>query len=629
MSAGTRAAPRLDVRALPSLTTVEAAMIVALVTGALVLIQVGAPSMAMWPAVLVYLFVGLRSFLAIPERMARRHQLAPPPEDVAPLQRRIDRLARDLALPRSPTLVVSPDDAGLATFGTVRRWYLWCGLERARALASRGEHDRSLDAALLHELCHFQHGDHLRIGAARAAVVAGAAVLAWCALFFFGLLTVVHVTQDYWTQTPPSEALGGILDAWRSRGVLVPPVPLEALDEQFDWEGKTRLVADFSLARKALTLWSNTIPVALLAASLMLLSWRRLLRVREHYADAGAACQLGDGGPVVAAVIGLGGRTTPGRRTLGRRVGHVLRPVFAWAGANHPTAQERLRVLRDPRRMIASPWRMAVYIAVFLLIQELLLQGTSAVMVAGRAPLQASAVAAYLLISTHGLLRAAAGSYRHRQTLAMVAIAFVPLAALTTLTILVLLVWAAVDPAGLAAALDHTLAVSGGHTGRAPLGAFEGSPMGFVVHAAVINLGLLVVVLVVVGCASILTVQLFRGQLRAGTDGPAGRRVLHRTYGLLAVTAIAITLGVLAPASAVLELDTERLTSPLMWTLSVLSLLGWAGVAAAQVLTRGDRGRCPDCGEALPATPGPSVRCAACDTETVGWPWIRYRVEAM
>lgn len=617
---------RLDIRSLPSLATLEAGMIVALVTGALVLIQVALPSQPTWLLLLVYAFVALRAFFHAPERMAKRFDLRPPPVDVAPLQRRIDELAAQMGLARAPTLVVSPDDAGLATFGTLRRWFLWCGEGRARQLAFRAERgDEDLDAALLHELCHLQQGDHLRIGAARAATVAGATVMLWAVLLGLGLLVFGYVLREAIVESPPSTWVLRLLDDARAQGVRVPPLQLSWLDGLAQWDRIAQDLPQFSFRRKAWSMALKSLPVILLAAALLAVSWRRLLRVREHYADVGAAAQLGNGGAVVRALFTLGGG---GGGARGRIRIPLADPLLAWVADAHPSAQERLRTLQDPGGLIARPWRAAVSLGVFLLILELLLHSSSDMLALGWNPLREPLVAIVLLLGLHAVLRTAAGAYRLRETLGMAALALAPVALLRVLVTLGMVSWFAASPESFRAFIEDALMVAGGYTTTHNPGYFAHHAGAILLAQTLRLLGTLPVVYALAVAAVWLLVHQFSRLAACRPTRAGGRWVLRRFQGLVVVHVLFLWLVAAPFVGAVVTLDLSILFSPLAWIGAFVAGVLWIGVMglAPWLLLRRQPG-CASCGAPM-ADAAAEAACPSCGKQIAAWPWIRYRVEA-
>ncbi len=617
---------RLDVCALPSLTTVETAMIVALVTGALLLINLGAPSLALWGVLFLLVLLTLRGFLSWPERMARKHRLSRPGPELAPLRQRIRELSWELGLPRPPVLAVSPGSEGLATFGTFRRWYLWCGRDTARRLAERAGSDPALDAALIHELCHFQHGDHLRVGAARAALRTGALVMAWTAAFHLGLMAAAMDVFTDPDDLTPDEMVALLYESSTRSGLAVPPPP-SGLDERMGWDDKTARVDEVSPRRVTLSLLFNTLPVAAVLGLLLLISWRRLHRTREHYADLAAARHLGDGGALIRSLFSLAppGRG-PGRGWLRSLLART--PGLALLGPAHPSAAQRLSALRDPRAIVASPWRTGLWLAAFLLVVETILQSTSAVMVAGRSPMLASVVAGYLLISVHGILRASGGQYRRRDIPWIMGIALVPQVLLIAVAGVYIAVTLALAPQLTEAALNETVANLSGYGGTEELDLFEGNPTAYLVQSLVVGLLRLPAVFLLVVVASMITVGIYRRLISRTAGMGGGRPVLWRVYAVLAGVAVGLAGGVLPGLTAIIQGDVDRLTSPALWLVSVPIALGSAIVVLLTAVLPPGAPRCPACGEPELADEGDFVLCRACGAERPPWPWTRYSVEA-
>jgi hypothetical protein len=112
---------------------------------------------------------------------------------------------------------------------------------------------------------------------------------------------------------------------------------------------------------------------------LYLFFWPRLLKVREFYADAGAASFLRNAGPVLEAMPWYDAlvrlRPTPERHRLLPGWLDRLRPATWGLLSFHPSNEQRAECLKDPQKVYGSPARMALRAGLLVLLLEFILTG--------------------------------------------------------------------------------------------------------------------------------------------------------------------------------------------------------------------------------------------------------------
>src|SRR5262245_46846590 len=188
---------RLNLFALPNQTTILVILLVSVLYGTLIAVGATVQPVIFWLLALGLLVLSLRGLLSWPERECARNKLAPAGEEFAPVQTLIARLACDLELPRAPQLMLSRDD-DLRIFGSWRRWYIAMDEGRARKMMDMLGNETlepQAEAALLHELCHFKHGDHSWTGYARALLRASLWLMVWATVMLVGILGLLSLAQ--------------------------------------------------------------------------------------------------------------------------------------------------------------------------------------------------------------------------------------------------------------------------------------------------------------------------------------------------------------------------------------------------------------------------------------------------
>ena len=122
---------------------------------------------------------------------------------------------------------------------------------------------------------------------------------------------------------------------------------------------------------------------------LLLFFWRRLLRVRELYADAGAADCLGNPFPVRQAMVWyatlIGLREGPPLSWWRKVRGQLWRPFQKWGKtlgdklgrplALHPTLHQRKVCLEDPSKIYGSTWWGATTAGIAVVLLDFILRG--------------------------------------------------------------------------------------------------------------------------------------------------------------------------------------------------------------------------------------------------------------
>jgi hypothetical protein len=391
--------PRLNILALPSHT--------ALLFGLIALVVLGAafssllPGAQLWPLpILLGLTVlPLRDFLHRPDRHIREAGLTPAGNAAAiELQGELHELAP--GLDPAVTVAVTDRPAEAHAFGTFRRRYV--GMSRAlagrlaNALRGPGLERQTLARAVLaHELAHFLNGDvwlvWLAYGLLKMMVLVMLVNLE-ISILLSGLIIEVgpEVSRpEFWTTLN------------RYLAELLPGLPTPDLTQIFEGLRSQNPALFERLADPArqienyrpffVYLASSHTPFFLSGAVLLGYYWRRLLRVREFYADARAAALIGDPiavpkaitfHKVAATLTTAGPRLHPGsgatlaglRRALAARLPRW--PGLEQQVALAPPDEKREECLRDPLVAFGSATTIAVSASLAVLLLDLILRGT-------------------------------------------------------------------------------------------------------------------------------------------------------------------------------------------------------------------------------------------------------------
>lgn len=406
--------PKLNVLALPSYTAILFGLIALVVLGAIFASVL--PGSQMWwpPIVLGFTLLSLRDYLRRPRTSLRRYGLTPVDRALADegqvnaqLQPAIESIQRELADlagdSPAPSIAVRSQPLGIHTFGTGRQCYVGVGENAAVQLASalyKPTKAHAARAILAHELAHFLNRDITMMGLSYSLLKMMILVMLANLWISFGLsLFIIDVSAEvlqpaFWDQME---------QFWAG---LLPGLPAPDLGWVLPWlEQKNPAVfARLADPGQGASIWttyflfqvSAYLPFIVSGMVLFGLFWRRLLRVRELYADARAAALMGSEKAVREgmALHATWSRLNKKAPNLAHPAVQLLREVellrshrglntlksiyrerVAPHFANHPDYDLRKGCLVAPQKVFGA-WRsMAVSVGLAVLMLELVLRG--------------------------------------------------------------------------------------------------------------------------------------------------------------------------------------------------------------------------------------------------------------
>lgn len=638
---------KLNIFALPNQTIILVVLLACVLYGALIAIGASVRPVVFWFLAFGLAVISFRGLLSWPERECARNKLAPASGDFAPLQELITRLARELALRRTPLLMLSPGNGELCMFGSWRRWYITMGEARARtALQSLDDDTQAhmIEAALLHELCHFKHGDNVWTGYARALLRAGLWLMGWATIVLIGIVSLLSQVQEtfFLRYSPPQVA--------RRFDAIMPGSGEQLAEMIFGSTEQWQQVRDQSnmidLGQLLFNYFFNTFALTLFGGGLLLVFWQRLMRTREIYADAGVAHAQGRIGPLLSSIFALGSTTSATENAdapqpFTQAVVKQAQVWWQWVHNKfityHPTFEERKDYLREPQRIYGN-WRPnALLIGYFTLVLDLLLLGSSASFYATDWPLHVPILIAFILIALTILTPIAMGQPIGRDILKIIgAVTFIRLMMLL-LNLAILIANFIISPA----LLERLLEIWGnaiiGYSGLSP-DASDIDLGAFVLTIIRVNLLLVLIVSTTLLLASWLNAILSRRILTWYGFPAISLRVSSKiqiTLTLMRVIYLVLVLLVILLAFAVLPLITDLVSERATLDLALTRLAVTGGtlllvLPVAIWLWRCDRryaGRCPHCGETIPGYYYLARRCEKCGQTLNPWLLVTYDAE--
>lgn len=380
-------APKLRILALPSYTAILFGLIVVVTLGA-ALSSLLPDSQVWWPPfVFGLLLLPWRDFLHWPDREKRQYHLQPLPDtESEPLSMALAQLSDQTNSP-GPQILTSEYNDVIHAFGTFRRRFIGIGRALGSSLVqfiqtgSEGA-QRSASAILAHELAHFANRDVQLVGFSRSLIkVTGLVALfnAWVAvqLVAFMILVGPEVVQPQF---------------WRELGNLLPAPGLDLLPlhdslrmqdpAAFDRIGDPANAVSFTFYAFRLAL--SYLPFAICAGILYLFFWRKLLRVREFYADARVAEVFGSD-QVVRDAIQMHSTLRMTLSTQATAWHGQLRnwrqPIFSALAklpllAYRPPNKEIEAALENPLHVLGKPWQVAAWTGAAALLLDVILRGS-------------------------------------------------------------------------------------------------------------------------------------------------------------------------------------------------------------------------------------------------------------
>lgn len=624
--------PRLNIRRLPSQMVITSLTIWLVVLGGLAALSIGRADLVFVWIALGLLIVALRQLLLWPDEESARHRMAPAGAEFAPLQRRIEELAAHIGLPRSPRLLIAPGDYELQVFGTWRRWYIALDQQRAQGfleLTADQARVSQLDAALLHEIFHFQHRDNLWMEYTRSLLRNGVLLILWLIALLFGWFWLVILAQRSFFANYAPDQLSAIFNQ------ILPGFGDDLVKTFFispeEFEQVRDAMAQTNVGQSLLNAWFNLLPFLLVGSALLFAFWRRFMHLREIYADAGVAAQMGECQSLIASL------TTAGRSadaaplrvmTWIQRWGRRLRSRLFNARLG---VLDRLRYLHHPEQIYGSAWRYGWLIGLFVNFLNLALLNSVAGVVLAQQPLHLPVIAAIILITLYLLVPLALGAYAQvwRNSLLLIGL-YVGIYSALVLFVLALIVgWALVDPAMTIAIFNAAASSRVWYSGITNVPLID-DLWSVIAQATLINLLHIPTLALAIGAPLAALVALIRRMLTWYGFPQAERRLMRAVVALIILVTALVALVLLPPLTDLILLrGLSSLGSLWYWAGAALTLLccgGFAGWWISQ--DRRYAGRCPGCGRPVPGAFALGRRCPHCGAALHPWLEVYYRVEA-
>jgi hypothetical protein len=631
---------KLNILALPNQTTILFGLIVVVLLGTILAGSVGSPPF-MWPLALGLLLLPLRAFLAWPEREFKKYKLIPAGDEFTSLVKVIEEEAKAIGLPRTPELVISRGDVVLHIMGSLRHWYVAISRNEALRLRADLEDNRrtlAVHAMFIHELYHFKNGDYWQMGYAREFLRITATFMTWAIAFLMGYGFFLLVVQPDILQMDFGRLIGqmeGLTPEMRELYLSLLPSP-EA------WAEVQTKAAEVDLGSVLYFIGNATLPFIVTGSILWLFYWRKLLRIRELYADAGVAhTQKGIEHWFPALLLGsrfTADRAGPSkmpllskaklriRKTLVRVRSALTPPTFIRRlFSTHPEFKRRVDALENPA-LAYDRWSVtALSLGGLALILDILLSTPLMLPYHGLWPMHFSVLVISVVVTLTLMTPLVLGESAWKRILKTVGVIGALRFVWLSLTIGLMLLLLVLAPRLLSVVLDSAIKGIARYAGRLP-GPIVDDLSAFVLQASWLNMAQVFIIPASLVSLIGANVLLLRRLLTWYSLPRAEQRLLRVAYGTIAVTTTSFGLAILVPVTTAL-LRSEELFGPTTIAMGLVGLI--VAVVGLGLFIYADRryaGRCPGCGAHVPGPYWLGKRCDDCDELLHPWMIAEYEL---
>ena len=621
-------AVKLNIFALPSQTTILFWLMVTVLLGTVLAGSIGPSPVCIWPLALGLLFLPLRRFLAWPDREIAQHHFRPADDSLAALHKAIAEDAQRIGLARVPHLVIGTDETIFKAFGSFRRWYIAIGREYALHLQSKltdSNEALAVHARIIHELYHFKNGDYWQVGYARELFRTVAVFLTWVMAFGIGYGFLLLYAAPYVVHLDLNDLVNRVqtlTPEMREMFLQVLPAPEAMADLR-----QRASAINLSLVITFIT--NATLPLILAGSLLWLFYWRKLLRVREFYADAGVVHAQSEVTPLLSALTGIPLRTLrlyPDQGesvpTYPRQTGESWKSLVKKLWENlgnllkyHPPLATRITCLKEPAQAFDTWIGVSIVSGSLILILDIVLVSPLTLLYIGDWPMHFSILAVFTIMSLWAITPIILGQSTWRNALKIIAVVVGLRLVWLSLTLGLLIV---LSPAALAEMLTIAVANTARYAGHLEGPAFP-DPGTFVIKASLINIAQVFIIMFVLVIAVRINILLI-GRLLTWY----GFHQAHRW--LMWVAYLMISLGFIFWGLTVLPLLTTALLRPT----DLLNPVGILRSAIGFIITAIGFGlflyadkhygrRCPACNNFVP---GPYRLGRHCACGELLHPWL-------
>lgn len=612
---------RLNLFALPSLTTLLFALIVGVILIAVVAGLRQNPSALGFLIAIGMLILPVRDFLRRVDTRVRSLNEKPSLEAPSPLAwlGEVDQVAGELHVKKPPELLLAPEDLAPTTIGSWRRHYVALGRPQAQHLTRLPRSTRRV--LWLHEVGHFANGDQWKVGLAGSLLGTSITFMTWSAFFLLGIVILARVyglelfEPGFLDSLPLEPAQRSVLARiWPDSAAMAP-----LLDQ-------ARQV-DLSLA--ALYVLDAHLPFVFSGIVLLVFIWRSLVQVREYYADARVADRLGNLAEtrqslsLVAWQLEVANQVEAGR---GQSWKESVRLLINRVAPFHPSWDDRYACLLDPTRAFGSAKRAGLVAGLAVLLLDVILVGPFTLGYVSAGPAHFATLTGFIVLALWllpGVCRGFDSPSKMLHAVGQASLVFAAVRAgwllLNTALALALLV---LSPQLLQELLNAVVYLGNKVLVLPPAPVLDQDPATLVLSSVGGAWILMALILLCLFLGLRLVGALFQRLLTWYAFPRAQRRLIPICGGVILLIALVLGAIVLPLPTAVIQSDIASLEQPAAVVVGGLAFLLAVGAAVWFVHTdRRYARRCPNpsCGAAVPGSYYVGKRCPRCGALLQPW----------
>ncbi|MHC1732916.1 MAG: hypothetical protein AB9888_12935 [Bacteroidales bacterium] len=624
---------KINVLALPSQSTLLFFVIVIVLLGSFFLGSIGTSPIPFLPAAFGIVFLSLRSFLKAPSKRIEQEHWRIADAQYTPILQEIEKFAQKIQLTHIPHLLIQPGNqqrSGPYTFGNFRQWYIAMSEGKADEILaglSNSQQASVAQAILIHELYHLKNGDHWKMGYVEELFKTIFSLMLWMLLFMLGLGMLMIISAPDILALDPVKLVHSIPDlSPQCEQILLTLFPAEkelATIRQKAAGINLFLVLNFIL--------SAILPFLLSSATLLLIFFPKLWRLREYYADAGVLQQQKETLSLRSALTGISRKfleydisssaeeETP---TISREYDFWIsmrqwkegyKKIAGW----HPTIISRDESCQNPMKIFDSWQGTTVLVGSLLLVLDILLSSPLTLIYIGNFPMHFSAIATIAIVSVSLIPHVVQGKKIWTDVLRIISGIMGLRLVWIVFTLLFLFIVFLLNPSTFEEMMRMAIASVARYAGD--IQSIEVPDFSeFLIRASLINL-FQILILFIVSIFGVLSNLFFTGRILYWFKFPdLQKRLSSLIYGSLAANLFFWSVGVLLPLTWLLNSE------------QTIGFLGWGGVVCAWlffiiflvvffVLDRHYAYCCNQCNSKVPDNKPLEVVCPACKKQQLLW----------
>jgi len=385
---------KINVFALPSQTSLLLFIIVTVIIGAIIAGSFGQSPILIWPLAFGLIFLSLRSFLSSPDNIKNKSIKAG--DDFLVLKQEIIKLSNKIKLKSIPQLLIGTENSDIKVFGSFRRRYLLIPPKKAlewQKELNNPDKQSIIQASLIHELYHIKTGDYWKTEYAKNLLISSFLFMLWAIFVLSGLIVFLQLITPDFIQFDFSI----IIEKISKFSPELANIFLNKIDQLKKLVQERYKTTNFFLVLHFTV--NSLLPFIIVGFILWKLYLKKMLRMRELYADAGVVNTQKDILPIYSSI------TRIPFNILKKYPPVIINPKSTiWnklkaLNKNHPDKTRRTNSLINPNHIFDDWFDMAILVGSLVLILDIVLLGPLTMLYIGFMPMHFPTLACLIIIS--------------------------------------------------------------------------------------------------------------------------------------------------------------------------------------------------------------------------------------